>query len=45
MKKVSEYAEKCGCGRIVVTTKQANGHAQHCDQMPADSILLSRGYE
>lgn len=40
-----EYMERCGCGRIVVTARQAHGHANWCDQMPEDSQLLQRGYE
>jgi hypothetical protein len=37
----TEYMERCGCGRIVVTVRQAHGHAQWCDKMPADSQLLA----
>jgi len=36
--------ERCGCGRIVVTPRQARGHAQWCDEMPADSQLLTEGH-
>jgi len=36
----AEYMEKCGCGRIVVTARQAHGHANWCDQMPDDPLLL-----
>jgi len=42
-----EYAEKCGCGRIVVTPIQAKAHNAHCGQMPEDSQLMmgASGYE
>lgn len=43
--KCTEYTERCGCGRILITAKQANAHAARCDQMPGDSQLLQRGYE
>lgn len=36
-----EYTEKCPCGRILVTAEQAQGHVQFCDDLPADSPLLS----
>jgi len=38
-----EYAEKCGCGRIVVTPIQAKAHNAHCGQMPEDSQLMTGG--
>lgn len=43
--RLTEYREKCGCGRIVLIPAQATGHTQHCDQMPADSQLLGEGVE
>ncbi|AFH22256.1 hypothetical protein OSG_eHP20_00105 [environmental Halophage eHP-20] len=38
-----EYAEKCGCGRIVVTPIQAKAHNAHCGQMPEDSQFMTGG--
>ena len=40
---LTEYRETCGCGRILVTTEQANGHRAACDQLPEDSLLLRAG--
>lgn len=36
---LTEYRETCGCGRILLTTKQANAHSGTCDQLPEDSLL------
>jgi hypothetical protein len=36
---LTEYRETFGCGRILLTTKQANGHSAACDQLPEDSLL------
>jgi hypothetical protein len=36
--------EKCDCGQIVLTPKQAAGHSTHCDGL-GDSTLLRRGFD
>ena len=40
----TEYMERCGCGRIVVTVRQAHTHSFRCDEMPEDSQLLAEPY-
>ena len=36
-----EYYERCGCGRIVITPRQAQAHQSRCGEMPAESDLLA----